>query len=75
MQILPIIIVFGGDGTLLNSARQYLDSQIPILGVNMGNVGFLTDLSVDNFETTITDILSGNYKIEEIRYRKNCYFL
>ena len=60
-----LIIVFGGDGTLLNSARQYLDSQIPILGVNMGNVGFLTDLSVDNFEITITDILSGNYKIEE----------
>jgi NAD+ kinase len=60
-----LIIVFGGDGTLLNSARQYLDSQIPILGVNMGNVGFLTDLSVDNFETTITEILSGNYKIEE----------
>jgi NAD+ kinase len=60
-----LIIVFGGDGTLLNSARQYLDSQIPILGVNMGNVGFLTDLSVDNFEITITEILSGNYKIEE----------
>jgi NAD+ kinase len=60
-----LIIVFGGDGTLLNSARQYLDSQIPILGVNMGNVGFLTDLSVDNFETTVTEILSGNYKIEE----------
>ena len=60
-----LIIVFGGDGTLLNSARQYLDSQIPILGVNMGNVGFLTDLSVDNFETTISEILSGNYKIEE----------
>ena len=60
-----LIVVFGGDGTLLNSARQYLDSQIPILGVNMGNVGFLTDLSVDNFETTISEILSGNYKIEE----------
>ena len=60
-----LIIVFGGDGTLLNSARQYLDSQIPILGVNMGNVGFLTDLSVDNFEITIAEILSGNYKIEE----------
>ena len=60
-----LIIVFGGDGTLLNSARQYLDSQIPILGVNMGNVGFLTDISVDNFDNTIKDILSGNYKIEE----------
>ena len=60
-----LIIVFGGDGTLLNSARQYLDSQIPILGVNMGNVGFLTDISVDNFDNTIKDIFSGNYKIEE----------
>ena len=60
-----LIIVFGGDGTLLNSARQYLDSQIPILGVNMGNVGFLTDISVDNFDNTIKDILSGSYKIEE----------
>ncbi len=37
---IDLIIVFGGDGTLLNSARQYLEYEIPILGVNMGNVGF-----------------------------------
>ena len=47
-------IVFGGDGTLLNSARKYLKDQIPILGVNMGNVGFLTDISVDNFEIALS---------------------
>jgi len=60
-----IIMVFGGDGTLLNAARKYLNHDIPILGINMGNVGFLTDISTDNFEKTIKEILDGNYKIEE----------
>ena len=45
-----IVVVFGGDGTLLNAARKYLNYDIPILGINMGNVGFLTDISTDNFE-------------------------
>ncbi len=60
-----LIIVFGGDGTLLNSARQYLEYEIPILGVNMGNVGFLTDIKTDNFEQSVKEILNGSYKIEE----------
>ena len=60
-----IVVVFGGDGTLLNAARKYLNYDIPILGINMGNVGFLTDISTDNFEKTIKEILDGNYKIEE----------
>ena len=60
-----IVIVFGGDGTLLNAARKYLNYDIPILGINMGNVGFLTDISTDNFEKTIKEVLDGNYKIEE----------
>ena len=60
-----IVVVFGGDGTLLNAARKYLNYDIPILGINMGNVGFLTDISTDNFEKTIREVLDGNYKIEE----------
>ena len=60
-----IVVVFGGDGTLLNAARKYLSFDIPILGINMGNVGFLTDISTDNFEKTIKEVLDGNYKIEE----------
>mgnify|MGYP001297696965 CR=1 FL=1 len=63
--IVDLIIVFGGDGTLLNSARQYLDYEIPILGVNMGNVGFLTDIKTDNFEESLKEIFTGKYKIEE----------
>ena len=60
-----IVVVFGGDGTLLNAARKYLNYDIPILGINMGNVGFLTDISTDNFEKTIKEVLDGDYKIEE----------
>ena len=60
-----IVVVFGGDGTLLNAARKYLNYDIPILGINMGNVGFLTDISTDNFERTFKEVLDGNYKIEE----------
>ena len=52
-----IVVVFGGDGTLLNAARKYLNYDIPILGINMGNVGFLTDISTDNFEKTIKEVL------------------
>ena len=60
-----IVVVFGGDGTLLNAARKYLNYDFPILGINMGNVGFHTDISTDNFEKTIKEVLDGNYKIEE----------
>ena len=62
---IDLLVVFGGDGTLLNSARQYLEYEIPILGVNMGNVGFLTDIKVENFQTSMQEILDWNYKIEE----------
>ena len=65
VEIVDLIIVFGGDGTLLNSARKYLDYEIPILGINMGKVGFLTDIKVDNFEKSLSDILDSNYLIEE----------
>ena len=60
-----LIIVFGGDGTLLNSARKYLKNNIPILGINMGNVGFLTDVKTEDFESIIQDILNGKFEIEE----------
>ena len=62
---IDLLIVFGGDGTILNSARQYLECEIPILGINMGNVGFLTDIKVENFHIAMQEILDGNYQIEE----------
>jgi NAD+ kinase len=65
VKTVDLIIVFGGDGTLLNSARKYLDYEIPVLGINMGKVGFLTDIKVENFENSLSEILNGNYVIEE----------
>ena len=60
-----LIIVFGGDGTLLRSARKYLEHDIPILGINMGTVGFLTDVKTEDFESIIHDVLDGKCKVEE----------
>ncbi len=62
---IDLLVIFGGDGTLLNSARQYLEYEIPILGINMGNVGFLTDIKVENFHISMQEILDGSYQIEE----------
>ena len=62
---IDLLVVFGGDGTLLNSARQYLEYEIPILGINMGNVGFLTDIKVENFHVSMQEILDGSYQVEE----------
>ena len=60
-----LIIVFGGDGTLLRSARKYLEYNKPILGINMGTVGFLTDVKTEDFESIIQDVLNGNCQVED----------
>jgi len=62
---IDLIIVFGGDGTLLRATRNYLEHNIPILGINMGTVGFLTDIKIEDFESVIKDVLVGNCEIEE----------
>ena len=51
-----LIIVVGGDGTILNTARTYVDSNIPILGINLGRLGFLADVSVDSMASAVTEI-------------------
>jgi len=63
--LVDLIIVFGGDGTLLGAARKFIDIEIPILGINMGTVGFLTDVNIENFESVISDVFNGNYILEE----------
>ena len=59
-----IIIVFGGDGTILRAARQTLGSAVPIIGVNMGGTGFLTEIEVDEIDSVIPDILAGHYTVQ-----------
>lgn len=58
-----VVISFGGDGTMLSCARTLLHSDIPIMGVNVGKLGFLAEFSVDDLESALADVLSGNYRV------------
>jgi len=64
-----LIIVIGGDGSLLSTAKIAADQNIPIVGVNRGTLGFLTDINPEYIES-IGKILRGNY-IEETRFLLN----
>lgn len=59
------IIVLGGDGTLLSVARQVLWHKTPILGINLGHLGFLTELELDNMYEGLEKIKKGEYRLEE----------
>lgn len=58
-------IVLGGDGTILQAASYLVKRDIPILGVNMGTVGFLADIEVDDIELSLDALLNGTYYIED----------
>ena len=60
-----LAIVLGGDGTMLSVARKLADSHIPLIGVNQGRVGFLTDINSANMLDEMRKILAGDYSIEE----------
>lgn len=62
---LDCIIVLGGDGTLLQTARAVAKAQIPILGVNFGQLGFLTEIEVGGIFSALEKLLAGEYTIEE----------
>lgn len=58
------ILVIGGDGTLIQAARDLADVDIPMIGVNLGHLGYLAEIERDNIEETISMIIDNNYKIE-----------
>ena len=58
------IISMGGDGTFLEAANKVGNREIPILGVNMGRLGFLADVLPSEIETTLDHVLRGDYVIE-----------
>lgn len=59
-----LVIVVGGDGSMLKTARELIDSQVPLLGVNRGHLGFLTDICPSELETRVPPILNGDYHLE-----------
>lgn len=64
-QDVDLAIVLGGDGTMLTAARSFVDYDIPLIGVNRGRFGFLTDLEAENMLEGITQILAGEFDREE----------
>jgi NAD+ kinase len=60
-----LLIAVGGDGTFLSAARAASDSEVPLLGVNLGRLGFLTDISPDQLPSRLEQILAGHYKTEQ----------
>ncbi len=60
-----LIVVLGGDGTLLNASRHGKRKEVPILGVNLGGLGFLTETSVEELSITLKNVLKGDYSISK----------
>ena len=60
-----LAIVLGGDGTMLNIARTLSPCNIPLVGVNQGRLGFLTDLTLDNMQDSIAEMLEGKFITEQ----------
>lgn len=61
-----LLIAIGGDGTMLNCSRKYGSRGIPVLGINLGKVGFLTDISPEEITSRLLEVIKGDY-IEDKR--------
>ena len=59
-----VIIVLGGDGTLLNIARQSASYDVPLFGINLGHLGFLTEVEAEDMYIALEKLISGEYEIE-----------
>jgi NAD+ kinase len=59
-----MIIVVGGDGTLLSVARQVVGLDVPILGVNLGGLGFLTEIPIEEVYSVLDKVLEGDYRAD-----------
>lgn len=60
-----VILVIGGDGTMIQAARDVVDKKIPLLGINLGKLGYLAEIDKDNVYQALDKLLSGTYEIEE----------
>lgn len=62
-----LVVVVGGDGSMLNAARVLANHDVPVLGINRGRLGFLTDILPDELESSLAAVLAGDFR-EERRF-------
>ena len=62
---IDLAIVLGGDGTMLGIGRQLAGSKVPLVGVNLGRLGYMTDIPIQDVKTVLTEIISGHYEADE----------
>lgn len=67
-----LVIVVGGDGTLLDAGRDLAPSQVPLLGVNQGRLGFMTDVAPESMHEHVAAIVSGQYEVEDRLLLSSC---
>ena len=60
-----VVLVLGGDGTMLSVIRLVADAGIPVLGINLGSLGFLTEVNKEEIYSTVEEMLSGGCALEE----------
>ena len=60
-----VVVVVGGDGTMLGIARELAQYDIPLIGVNQGRLGFITDIPVERFRETLAPMMAGEYEEEQ----------
>jgi len=59
-----LILVLGGDGTMIATARMIGDQEVPVLGVNYGGLGYLAEFRIEELYTALESILAGNYRLD-----------
>ncbi|MCH7518344.1 MAG: NAD(+)/NADH kinase [Candidatus Dadabacteria bacterium] len=64
-KLVDVILVFGGDGTFLGVAREACKYGTPILGINLGGLGFLTEVTIDELYPMMERIIDGDYEVED----------
>ncbi|MFM8768726.1 MAG: NAD(+)/NADH kinase, partial [Rubrivivax sp.] len=59
-----VAVVVGGDGTMLGIARELAKHNLPLVGINQGRLGFITDVPIDRFKESLAPMLAGDYEEE-----------
>jgi NAD+ kinase len=61
-----VAVVLGGDGTMLRALNRFLGTEVPVVGVNFGRVGFLSSIPRDELEAGLGRVFAGEYRVEEL---------